>query len=94
MDAIDLNAEGCLGRIREHALCPVNPLPGVRFRSSTDPQRDGSQTRKRFLTTFIVGFSEPWRLRLLEEENGRFKRLAGDQVVLIKVLKEVNTTNG
>lgn len=35
--------------------------------------------------------SEAKRLRSLEEENGRLKRLVADQAVQIQVLKEVNS---
>jgi putative transposase len=35
--------------------------------------------------------SEARRLRSLEEENGRLKRLVADQAVQIQVLKEVNS---
>ncbi len=34
--------------------------------------------------------AEARRLRLLEEENGRLKRLVADQAVQIQILKEVN----
>ena len=34
--------------------------------------------------------AEAWRLRALEEENGRLKRLVADQAVQIQILKEVN----
>ena len=34
--------------------------------------------------------SEARRLRALEEENGRLKRLVADQAVQIQILKEVN----
>jgi len=33
---------------------------------------------------------EARRLRTLEEENGRLKRLVADQAVQIQILKEVN----
>jgi putative transposase len=35
--------------------------------------------------------SEARRLRALEEENGRLKRLVADQAVQIQILKEVNS---
>jgi putative transposase len=35
--------------------------------------------------------SEARRLRSLEEENGRLKRLVADQAVQIQILKEVNS---
>ena len=35
--------------------------------------------------------SEAWRLRGLEEENARLKRLVADQAVQIQILKEVNS---
>ncbi len=35
--------------------------------------------------------SEPRRLRFLEEQNGRLKRLVADQAVQIQILKEVNS---
>jgi len=35
--------------------------------------------------------SEARRLRVLEEENGRLKRLVADQAVQIQILKEVNS---
>jgi putative transposase len=35
--------------------------------------------------------NEARRLRALEEENGRLKRLVADQAVQIQILKEVNT---
>jgi putative transposase len=35
--------------------------------------------------------SEARRLRGLEEENGRLKRLVADQAVQIQILKEVNS---
>jgi len=38
--------------------------------------------------------SEARRLRSLEEENSRLKRLVADQAVQIQVLKEVNSKNG
>lgn len=34
--------------------------------------------------------AEARRLRALEEENGRLKRLVADQAVQIQILKEVN----
>jgi putative transposase len=34
--------------------------------------------------------SEARRLRVMEEENGRLKRLVADQAVQIQILKEVN----
>jgi putative transposase len=34
--------------------------------------------------------NEARRLRVLEEENGRLKRLVADQAVQIQILKEVN----
>jgi putative transposase len=35
--------------------------------------------------------NEARRLRSLEEENGRLKRLVADQAVQIQILKEVNS---
>ena len=35
--------------------------------------------------------NEARRLRALEEENGRLKRLVADQAVQIQILKEVNS---
>jgi len=35
--------------------------------------------------------NEARRLRVLEEENGRLKRLVADQAVQIQILKEVNS---
>jgi putative transposase len=35
--------------------------------------------------------SEARRLRSLEDENGRLKRLVADQAVQIQILKEVNS---
>lgn len=35
--------------------------------------------------------SEARRLRAMEEENGRLKRLVADQAVQIQILKEVNS---
>ena len=35
--------------------------------------------------------AEARRLRALEEENGRLKRLVADQAVQIQILKEVNS---
>jgi putative transposase len=35
--------------------------------------------------------SEARRLRTLEDENGRLKRLVADQAVQIQILKEVNS---
>jgi putative transposase len=43
--------------------------------------------------TFVFGKSdwpEAKRLRALEEENSRLKRLVADQAVQIHILKEVN----
>ena len=37
-----------------------------------------------------MGVSEAKRLRALEEENSRLKRLVADQAVQIHILKEVN----
>lgn len=37
---------------------------------------------------------EARRLRGLEEENGRLRRLVADQAVQIQILKEVNAKNG
>ena len=37
-----------------------------------------------------MGVSEPKRLKHLEEENSRLKRLVADQAVQIHILKEVN----
>jgi putative transposase len=38
--------------------------------------------------------AEARRLRALQEENGRLKRLVADQAVQIQILKEVNSKNG
>lgn len=38
--------------------------------------------------------SEARRLRAMEEENSRLKRLVADQAVQIQILKEVNSKNG
>jgi len=38
-----------------------------------------------------MGVNEARRLRALEEENGRLKRLVADQAVQIQILKEVNS---
>src|SRR5260221_10110054 len=37
---------------------------------------------------------EARRLRVLEEENARLKRVVADQAVQIQILKEVNSKNG
>jgi len=34
------------------------------------------------------------RLRVMEEENSRLKRLVADQAVQIQIMKEVNAKNG
>jgi putative transposase len=38
-----------------------------------------------------MGVNEARRLRALEDENGRLKRLVADQAVQIQILKEVNS---
>jgi len=38
-----------------------------------------------------MNVDEARRLRALEEENGRLKRLVADQAVQIQILKEVNS---
>ena len=38
-----------------------------------------------------MDISEACRLRALEDENGRLKRLVADQAVQIQILKEVNS---
>ena len=38
-----------------------------------------------------MDISEARRLRALEDENGRLKRLVADQAVQIQILKEVNS---
>jgi putative transposase len=38
-----------------------------------------------------MDISEARRLRTLEDENGRLKRLVADQAVQIQILKEVNS---
>ena len=51
------------------------------------------ETRPDLTLLFVVpqDVSEARRLRSMEEENSRLKRLVADQAVQIQILKEVNS---
>lgn len=68
---------------------------GLKVADGCRPHGISEQTYYRWRKKYGgMDVSEAHRLKELEEENGRLKRLVADQALDIQILKEVNSKNG